>query len=146
MKKMDPVVHFELPAEDRKRMSEFYSEAFGWETKQLGKEHGEYVVVSTSESDKNGLPKKPGRINGGFYTKKDDWPAQYPSVVIGVDDINESMKKIKDAGGEILGEPMEIPGYGMYVSFFDTEGNRISIMEPAMEMKESKEKSLHESR
>ena len=56
--------------------------------------------------------------------------------VIAVDDIRESMKKIKNAGGKLLGEPMEIPGYGLYVSFFDTEGNRASIMEPVMEMKE----------
>jgi predicted enzyme related to lactoylglutathione lyase len=30
---------------------------------------------------------------------------------------------------------MEIPGFGMYVSFFDTEGNRVSMMEPLPEMK-----------
>jgi hypothetical protein len=25
---------------------------------------------------------------------------------------------------------MEIPGVGLYVSFFDTEGNRVSMMQP----------------
>ena len=29
---MDPVVHFELPAEDRERMAAFYTTAFGWQT------------------------------------------------------------------------------------------------------------------
>jgi predicted enzyme related to lactoylglutathione lyase len=75
-------------------------------------------------------------INGGFYPKKDDWPAQYPSVVIAVDDINTSMKKVEAAGGKVLGEPMEIPGYGLYVSFFDTEGNRVSMMQPHEKWKE----------
>jgi hypothetical protein len=28
---MDPVVHFELPAEDRERMAAFYTSAFGWQ-------------------------------------------------------------------------------------------------------------------
>ena len=56
--------------------------------------------------------KKPGAINGGFFPKKPDWPAQYPSVVIAVDDIKEAMKKVADAGGKVLGEPMEIPGIG----------------------------------
>jgi hypothetical protein len=51
-------------------------------------------------------------------------PAQYPSVVVAVDDINESMKKVMKAGGKVLGKPMEIPGVGQYVSFFDTEGNQ----------------------
>ena len=135
---MNPVVHFEMPAEDRTRMANFYTRAFGWKTQELGKEMGDYVLVTTTETDKNGTPKDLGKINGGFYPKKEDWPAQYPSVVIAVDDINDSMKKIKDAGGKLLGEPMEIPGYGLYVSFFDTEGNRASIMQPSMEMEEKK--------
>jgi len=138
MKKMNPVVHFEMPAEDRTRMANFYTRAFGWETQQLGEEMGDYVLVTTTESDTKGTPRDPGKINGGFYPKKDDWPAQYPSVVIAVEDIHDSMKKIKDAGGKLLGEPMEIPGIGMYVSFFDTEGNRASIMQPSMEMEEKK--------
>jgi predicted enzyme related to lactoylglutathione lyase len=128
---MNPVVHFEMPAEDRKRMSEFYSKAFGWQTQQLGPEMGNYVLVMTTESDDNG-PKKPGAINGGFYTKTDDMPAQYPSVVIAVDDIEQSMKKVAQSGGRVLGEPMDIPGVGKYVSFFDTEGNRVSMLQPNM--------------
>jgi len=82
--------------------------------------------------DKTGRPKKKGIINGGFYPKSNDMPAQYPSVVIAVDDINKAMKKIEKAGGKIIGEPMEIPGYGLYVSFYDTEENRVSIMQPTM--------------
>ncbi len=125
---MDPVVHFEMPAEDRKRMSEFYAKAFGWQTQQLGPDMGDYVLVMTTESDVKG-PKKPGAINGGFYSKSDDMPAQFPSVVISVDDIKASMKKVADAGGRVLGEPMNIPGIGQYVSFFDSEGNRVSMMQ-----------------
>lgn len=128
---MNPVVHFEMPAEDRKRMSEFYSKTFGWQTQQLGPEMGNYVLAMTTESDDNG-PKKPGAINGGFFTKSDDMPAQYPSVVIAVDDIGQSMKKVAQSGGRVLGEPMDIPGVGKYVSFFDTEGNRVSMLEPSM--------------
>ena len=36
MSNMNPVVHFEMPAEDRKRMVKFYSTVFGWQTQQLG--------------------------------------------------------------------------------------------------------------
>jgi len=125
--KMSPVVHFEMPAEDRTRMARFYTDAFGWQTQMMGPDMNDYVVVTTTESDDNG-PKKPGAINGGFYPKKPDWPAQYPSVVISVDDIDESMKAVADAGGKVLGEPMDIPGIGRYVSFYDTEGNRVSML------------------
>lgn len=136
--KIDPVVHFEMPAEDRERMAKFYNSAFGWQMQMLGEEMGNYVLArTTDEVDKTGRPKRTGIINGGFFPKSDDKPAQYPSVVIAVDDIKESMRKIKKAGGEVIGEPMEIPGFGMYVSFYDTEGNRASLMEPTMEMKET---------
>lgn len=130
--KMNPVVHFEMPAEDRKRMADFYSKTFGWKTTLLGEDMMNYTLVQTDETDENGMLKKTNRINGGFYPKKADWPDQHPSVVIAVDDIRESMKKVTDAGGEVLGEPMEIPGYGLYVSFIDTEGNRVGMMQPFM--------------
>lgn len=126
---MNPVVHFEMPAEDRNRMAAFYTEAFGWQTQMLGPDMGDYVLVTTTESDENG-PERPGAINGGFYPKRPDWPAQHPSVVIAVEDIEASMEKVAKAGGEVLGEPMEIPGVGRYVSFFDTEGNRVSMLQP----------------
>lgn len=128
---MNPVVHFEMPAKDRKRMSDFYSKTFGWQTQQLGAEMGNYVVVSTTETDeKSRRPKQPGAINGGFYDRTDDPVSHAPSVVIGVDNIQDHIKKVTAAGGKIIGEPMEIPGIGMYVSFFDTEGNRVSMLQP----------------
>jgi predicted enzyme related to lactoylglutathione lyase len=136
MSKMNPVVHFEMPAEDTGRMRKFYEAAFGWQTQQLGKDMGEYVVVTTSETDENRMVKKPGTINGGFYKKTDDPISQYPSVVVAVDDINDAMKKVKDAGGKVIGgqkgdgTPDEIPGIGLFASIIDTEGNRISILQP----------------
>ena len=133
MNKMNPVVHFEMPATDRKRISNFYSSAFGWQTQQLGSDMSDYVVVTTTESDENG-PRKPGAINGGFFKKNDDRPAQFPSVVIAVDDIQASMKKVADAGGKPLGQPDDIPGIGKYVSFLDTEGNRVAMLQPLPRM------------
>jgi predicted enzyme related to lactoylglutathione lyase len=128
MTKMYPVVHFEMPAEDRGRMAAFYQKAFGWKTQMLGKDMGEYVVVTTAENDaKPGAPA--GAINGGFFPKKPDWPAQYPSIVIAVDDIKAAMGRVAKAGGKVLGEPIEIPEVGTYVSFLDTEGNRASVLQ-----------------
>ncbi|MEN0008003.1 VOC family protein [Flavobacterium nitrogenifigens] len=137
MEKMNPVVHFEMPAEDRNRMAVFYAKAFGWETKMFGEDMGNYTVVHTTETDEDGMIKKPGAINGGFYPKNDEMPDQCPSLVIGVEDIREAMDRIINAGGKILGEPMEIPGYGHYVSFYDTEGNRSSLMQPFTKMQSS---------
>jgi uncharacterized protein len=134
MQKMSPVVHFEMPYEDKKRMADFYTEAFGWQAQHLGPEMGDYVVVMTSEGDENGRPKNPGTINGGFFQKNPDMGPQHPSLVIAVDEINETIKNIKGAGGTISGEPMDIPGVGKYVSFTDTEGNVLSILQPLPDM------------
>jgi predicted enzyme related to lactoylglutathione lyase len=96
---------------------------------------GSYVVVTTTETDaKTSRPTTPGAINGGFFQKTKS--TQYPSVVIAVDDIREAMKKVQDAGGKVLGgqkpgEPDDIPGIGLYASFIDTEGNRVSMLQPA---------------
>jgi len=127
---MNPVVHFEMPYDDAKRMSQFYRSAFGWKMQLMGEEMGNYVLAETGKTA-NGRPTQPGEINGGFFPKKPDWPAQHPSVVIAVDDIRRAMGKVKEAGGEVLGEPMDIPGVGSYVSFTDTEGNRVSLLQPA---------------
>lgn len=129
---MDPVVHFEMPYDDAQRMSAFYRAAFEWQTQIMGADMGNYVLAGTTESGENGRPTTPGAINGGFFPRNPDWPAQVPSVVIGVSDIRASMAKVSAAGGKLLGEPMEIPGVGLYVSFFDTEGNRVSMLQPKM--------------
>jgi predicted enzyme related to lactoylglutathione lyase len=60
-------------------------------------------------------------------------------VVIAVDDIKKAMKNVEEAGGKVLGgrvpgEPDEIPGVGLYASFVDTEGNRVSLLQPAPRM------------
>ncbi len=137
---MDPVVHFEMGYNDRERAKKFYSTAFGWEMQQMGAEMGNYVVAHTSETDANGMLKKPGMINGGFYAKTDSPDSQAPSVVIAVKDIKQSMKVVVEAGGTILGgmdqkgnrsmEPQMIPGIGLWISAMDTEGNRFSILQP----------------
>lgn len=127
---MDPVVHFEMPYDNRDRMAKFYASAFGWQTQMFGDDMGNYVLATTTETDKSGRPKTPGSINGGFFPKKPDWPAQHPSIVVAVSDIEESSRKVTSAGGKVLGEPIEIPGVGQYVSFIDTEGNRISMLQP----------------
>jgi predicted enzyme related to lactoylglutathione lyase len=127
---MDPVVHFEMPYDDRTRMAKFYETAFGWQMQMFGEDMGHYVVATTTETGETGGPKNPGAINGGFFPRKADWPAQHPSVVIAVQDISDAMKKVTDAGGKVLGDPVEIPGVGQYVSFTDPEGNRVSMLQP----------------
>jgi uncharacterized protein len=126
---MDPVVHFELPAEDRERMAAFYAAAFGWRTEPLGPEMGSYTLVTTTETA-GGRPTTPGAINGGFFLRTSDPASHSPSVVIAVEDVNASLRAVERAGGTVAGPPQEIPGVGLYGSFHDSEGNRMGVLQP----------------
>ena len=131
---MNPVVHFEMPYENRDRMADFYTKAFGWQANKLGEDMGSYVVMHTTETDGNNMIKKPGNINGGFFKRTK--PDQAPSVVIAVEDIYAAMKAVEAAGGKALGgmagagKPDDIPGIGLYASIIDTEGNRVGMLQP----------------
>jgi predicted enzyme related to lactoylglutathione lyase len=136
----NPVVHFEMGYFDNERMKKFYETAFGWKMQQGGPEMGNYVVAHTADTDEKGMIKMPGAINGGFYQKTDDPLSHAPSVVIAVPDIDAAMKAVEAGGGKILGamdetggismKPMMIPGVGLWISFEDTEKNRVSMLQP----------------
>lgn len=137
---MNPVVHFEMGYFDNERVKKFYETTFGWKMQQLGAEMGNYVLAGTAETDDKNMVKTPGTINGGFYQKTEDPLSHAPSVVIAVQDIKSAMKAVETNGGKILGarnetggismEPMMIPGVGLWISVQDTEGNRVSLLQP----------------
>ena len=126
----NPVVHFEMPAKDLKRASDFYSKAFGWNMNQLGPEMGNYLLAGTADTDDNQMIQNPGEINGGFFKYEDKAGWNAPHVVIQVQDLNQTMEDIKNAGGTIEGEPMDIPGIGTYIAFTDPEGNNVGALQP----------------
>lgn len=125
--KMNPVVHFEMPYKDQKRLSKFYTNVFGWEMEYLPK-MGSYVLVTTSPLDKNRMHKRKGAINGGFYPRGDY--GNTPHLVISVDKLDQHMEVVKKAGGKVTGKPMDIPGIGKFVMISDSEGNRVGMLQP----------------
>ncbi len=131
--RMYPVIHFELPANDNDRVRTFYEGVFGWRITPLGPEAGDFMLAFTVETDEtNRMPRKPGAINGGFYKRSK--PDEQTKITILVDDIREVMKKVEAAGGKLLpaaqgGEVDELPGVGLFATFIDTEGNRVTIYE-----------------
>lgn len=136
MKKMNPVVHFEMPYKDPSRVSKFYSETFGWQMNKLSGEMDNYVLAGTTEADENQMAKEPGAINGGFFEYQDKAGFNIPHVVISVDNLEESMKMVEEAGGKVIGgakgpgEIDDIPGIGRYISFEDSEGNHVGMLQP----------------
>jgi predicted enzyme related to lactoylglutathione lyase len=126
----NPVVHFEMPYQDAARVAAFYEEAFGWNMANLGDQMQQYITAETAETGENRMVKTPGTINGGFYPIASAPDNKEPSVVISVDDLEQAMKDVTAAGGTLLREPTEIPTIGRWVTFKDTEGNRVSMLQP----------------
>lgn len=124
---MNPVVHFEMPSENKARTKEFYEKAFGWQMTQLGPEMGEYMLATTSPVDENNMHLNKGAINGGFFQKGEN--GTIPHIVISVDDLQQSIEMVNKSGGKVLGEPMTIQGIGEFVMFIDTEGNHVGMLQ-----------------
>ena len=121
---MDSVVHFEIPAKNIKRASNFYSKAFGWQITQFP--GFEYWSVGTTMSDKDGRPTTPGEINGGMG-KKGVMAPKDVTVTISVPDINAALKAVKKLGGKQSGKKMPVGDMGWSAYFIDTEGNIIGL-------------------
>ncbi len=122
---MNRVVHFEIHAENPERAIAFYTKCFEWKfTKWEGPM--EYWIISTGD------PKEPG-IDGGLLRRHGVIDGQaviaYPCT-IQVANIDEMLKKVESAGGQIVLPKMPIPGVGWLFYAKDTEGNIFGVMQP----------------
>ncbi|HSX40023.1 MAG TPA: VOC family protein [Candidatus Saccharimonadales bacterium] len=131
---MNSVVHFELTADDTKRAQKFYGGVFGWDFTEMGGEYGNYIMIHTTETDKEGMPQRKGAINGGMMKK--DPTAKHTILTVAVDNIKDTLEKVKSSGGKVISEVMPVPNVGLYARIEDTEGNTVSLMEPTKEYKE----------
>lgn len=123
---MDKVVHFEIPADDTARAKEFYGSTFEWEIQEIPEV--QYITAITVPIDEQQLPTERGAINGGMFKRSPETPAT-PVITIGVDSIDDALKKIEAAGGETLTPRTEIPAMGAFAYFKDTEGNALGLWE-----------------
>jgi predicted enzyme related to lactoylglutathione lyase len=117
---MPKVIHFEIPAENTKRARGFYEKAFGWKFNQYGGEEMDYWLAATGED------KEPG-INGAILRKGESHPATVNTI--SVTSFEDAVKRIKAAGGKVLGPKMTVPNVGYMTYCKDTESNIFGIMQ-----------------
>jgi uncharacterized protein len=123
---MDKVVHFEIPTDDLARAKEFYGSIFGWQLQTI--DDMDYTIAMTTAVDEQTqLPTEPGAINGGMMKRSAETPS--PVLTVGVDSIDDSMKRVEAAGGTVVTPRTEIPGMGAFAYFKDTEGNVLGLWE-----------------
>jgi hypothetical protein len=115
----NPIVHFEIPADDVQRAKKFYEDALGWKISDPWNMN--YFLVETREDGQPG-------INGGLMPRKN---AGQPFMnYIAVDSIDAACKNVEEAGGTIALSKTEIgPGMGWVAAFKDTEGNILGFHE-----------------
>ena len=120
------VIHFEIQADDLKRAKAFYEQAFGWKIEQMqdtGHDNGmEYFIITTGEEGTPG-------INGGMYLRPKDKKIYTYDCTILVDNSDKAISDVKQNGGTINGEKMEIPKVGWFVGGMDSEGNKFGLMQ-----------------
>ncbi len=146
----NPMVHFEIPADDLDRASDFYTKTFDWKIKKVdmpseGSTEGQpYYMVYTTEIDENNMTKTPGAINGGMMKRQN--PGQVFTNYISTNSIDESLKQVEANGGKTMMPKTEIgPNMGWIAMFTDTEGNVMGLHEMSEEMKKSEELRKNEA-
>ncbi|MBV8115535.1 MAG: VOC family protein [Silvibacterium sp.] len=117
----NPIVHFEIPANDVQRAIKFYEQALGWKiTDPWG---ANYWLIETKDGDTG--------INGGLMPRKD--PGQPFMNYMEVDSIDDALAKVVAAGGTVALPKTEIPpGVGWIAAFKDTEGNILGFHQSPM--------------
>ena len=120
------VVHFEIPFDDAERAHAFYREIFGW---QLNAVPGmSYTLASTGPTGDQGAS-EPGYINGGLLRRQN--PNDTPVVVIDVDDIDATLARIEEHGGQTLLGRQAVGEMGWAAYFKDVEGNAMGLWQSA---------------
>lgn len=66
---MGKVQHFEIPTGNLDRAKDFYSRIFGWEIVDASIGKMKYFIIHTGPTDKKGMAKEKGFINGGLMIK-----------------------------------------------------------------------------
>ena len=110
------LVHFDIPADDLERASEFYRAIFGWKIEPVGGFEG-YLEI------------KPGgreEATGGGITKR-FMPEQRPVNYFEVSSIDEANRRVRDGGGQVIVEKMTVPGFGYLSLCADTEDNAFGM-------------------
>ncbi|HJQ08400.1 MAG TPA: VOC family protein [Candidatus Saccharimonadales bacterium] len=126
---MQPVVHFEIPLDDVAAGKTFYSAVFGWSMTDTPMGGKMYTSATTTPTDDTQLPTEPGAINGALIQR--EITLQAPVIVVGVDSLDTYIKKIEDAGGQVVKAKQELPGVGSYAYVSDPQGNVLGLWQDA---------------
>lgn len=123
------VVHFEIPANNPEKLSEFYKNLFGWKIEKMSMGDMDYWMIETRAGTSQDMEKArtTAGTNGGMMKKMD--AGQRPVNYVMVESVDDFSKKIQNLGGKIIVPKTPIPNMGAFAVALDPEGNPVGIFE-----------------
>jgi predicted enzyme related to lactoylglutathione lyase len=107
------IVHIEFAAADADRATRFWEGLFGWKFGESAMPGMDYRMAQTSDSS-------------GAAIFASDERSGHPNFYFATDDINASIAKGRELGGE-AGERSPVPGNGWFASCSDSESNAFHL-------------------
>ncbi|MEM9595751.1 MAG: VOC family protein [Acidobacteriota bacterium] len=123
-----PVGHVswhELMSDDHRASLEFYSALFGWkagEPMDMGGDAGIYQLFSHPDAPAEAPA-------GGMMNRPEGMPVSAWLCYMRVDGLEAALDRIRDAGGQVLHEPMDVPGGDRVVQCLDPQGAAFALHE-----------------
>ncbi len=114
-----PVVHFEIPADNPERLSRFYSDLFGWKVEKWPGPMNYWLLYTRN--------KGAAAIDGGMFRR--EMPDQRPVNYVHVPSASEYAQKAERIGGRVILPRTQVPGVGYVAILSDPEGNNIGLFE-----------------
>lgn len=117
------LTHFAIHIDDMGRAKKFYEQVFDWGFNSYGQDDFLQIKADKSEG---------GELIGAMQARK---YSPIPDRVIGlectigVENIDETIERVRSNGGQILLPKTAIPYVGFIAKFMDTEGNLICGMQ-----------------
>ena len=108
-------VWYELMTTDADAAETFYSDVVGWRTQDAGMPGMRYTILSVGEAGVGGIMTIPP--NACAAGARPGWIGY-----IGVDDVDATAGRVKQAGGTIHKLPEDIPGIGRFAVVADPQG------------------------
>jgi predicted enzyme related to lactoylglutathione lyase len=109
-------VWVDVAEKDAKQAQDFYKQLFNWDLQELGPEAGNY-----------GFFLKDGKMTAGVGPLMSEQQPTAWSIYIGTDDADATAEKVKQNGGTVIAEPMDVMDVGRMAVFMDPTGAFISV-------------------
>jgi predicted enzyme related to lactoylglutathione lyase len=117
------LTHFAIHIDDIDRAKTFYDGVFDWGFNSYGQD--DFLQIKSDKSES-------GELIGAMQSRKYS-PVSDKIIglecTIGVEDIDDTIEKVKNNGGQVIMPKTAIPYVGYIAKFLDTEGNLICGMQ-----------------